>query len=73
MADDTIGAHHDVESSKPNEPHIKLNNFLAKVCDNIVFRSKWAEMNGAMGDLGTYIPIILALSLARFIYFTEFC
>ncbi|XP_057799560.1 molybdate transporter 1 [Salvia miltiorrhiza] len=29
------------------------------------FRSKWSELNGAMGDLGTYIPIILALTLAK--------
>lgn len=32
--------------------------------NNLVFRSKWAELNGAMGDLGTYIPIVLALTLA---------
>ncbi|XP_028791660.1 molybdate transporter 1-like [Neltuma alba] len=36
-----------------------------KVKTNLVFRSKWAELNGAMGDLGTYIPIVLALALAR--------
>ncbi|KVH96656.1 hypothetical protein Ccrd_001255 [Cynara cardunculus var. scolymus] len=35
-----------------------------KLKDNFVFRSKWAELNGAMGDLGTYIPIVLALTLA---------
>lgn len=33
------------------------NNFLS-------FQSKWGEVNGAMGDLGTYIPIVLALTLA---------
>lgn len=32
---------------------------------NLVFQSKWAEINGAMGDLGTYIPIVLALTLAK--------
>ncbi|MCD7453950.1 hypothetical protein HAX54_022762 [Datura stramonium] len=31
---------------------------------NLIFRSKWAELNGATGDLGTYIPIVLALTLA---------
>ncbi|KAK7293590.1 hypothetical protein RJT34_16459 [Clitoria ternatea] len=36
-----------------------------KVKTNLVFNSKWAELNGAMGDLGTYIPIVLALTLAR--------
>ncbi|XAR69326.1 hypothetical protein NMG60_11000866 [Bertholletia excelsa] len=40
-------------------------NVVQKVKSNLVFRSKWAELNGAMGDLGTYIPIVLALTLAK--------
>ncbi|XP_078166335.1 molybdate transporter 1-like [Carex rostrata] len=64
MANNTIGTD-DLESAKPNQPQIKPKTFLAKAGDNIAFRTKWAEINGAMGDLGTYIPIILALSLAR--------
>ncbi|XP_030946302.1 molybdate transporter 1-like [Quercus lobata] len=39
-------------------------NFAYKMKANLGFRSKWAELNGAMGDLGTYIPIVLALTLA---------
>ncbi|CAL0333042.1 unnamed protein product [Lupinus luteus] len=38
---------------------------LQKLKTNLLFRSKWAELNGAMGDLGTYIPIMLALTLAK--------
>ncbi|KAA8521756.1 hypothetical protein F0562_012429 [Nyssa sinensis] len=38
---------------------------MHKVKNNLVFRSKWAELSGAMGDLGTYIPIVLALTLAK--------
>ncbi|MED6125917.1 TATA-binding protein-associated factor mot1 [Stylosanthes scabra] len=38
---------------------------MQKVKTNLVLRSKWAELNGAMGDLGTYIPIVLALTLSR--------
>ncbi|XP_059461623.1 molybdate transporter 1-like [Corylus avellana] len=38
-------------------------NIVDKVKTNLVFQSKWAELNGAMGDLGTYIPIVLALTL----------
>ncbi|XP_065852027.1 molybdate transporter 1 [Euphorbia lathyris] len=34
-----------------------------KVRKNLRFKSKWGEVNGAMGDLGTYIPIVLALTL----------
>ncbi|KAK3027023.1 hypothetical protein RJ639_041178 [Escallonia herrerae] len=40
-------------------------NVVQKVRSNLVFRSKWAELNGAMGDLGTFIPIVLALTLAK--------
>ncbi|XP_061346250.1 molybdate transporter 1-like [Gastrolobium bilobum] len=38
---------------------------VQKVKSNLVFRSKWSELNGAMGDLGTYIPIVLALTLSK--------
>ncbi|KAL2236977.1 molybdate transporter 1 [Sesamum indicum] len=47
-------------SSIPTPLHV-----VQKVKQNLVFRSKWAELNGAMGDLGTYIPIVLALTLAK--------
>ncbi|XP_038886360.1 molybdate transporter 1 [Benincasa hispida] len=38
---------------------------MEKLKTNLVFKSKWAELNGAMGDLGTYIPIVLALTLSK--------
>ncbi|XP_061359595.1 molybdate transporter 1-like isoform X2 [Gastrolobium bilobum] len=41
------------------------NVIVQKVKTNLVLRSKWSELNGAMGDLGTYIPIVLALTLAK--------
>uniref|UniRef100_A0ACD6AEK8 Uncharacterized protein n=1 Tax=Avena sativa TaxID=4498 RepID=A0ACD6AEK8_AVESA len=40
-------------------------SLLARARDNLTFRSVWSELNGAMGDLGTYIPIVLSLSLSR--------
>ncbi|KAK8291346.1 hypothetical protein V6Z11_D06G054900, partial [Gossypium hirsutum] len=40
-------------------------NIVQRVNRNLGFQSKWAELNGAMGDLGTYIPIVLALTLAK--------
>ena len=59
----------DLESAQPS----KSNNFsysntqiLHKLKSNLSFRSKCCDgLNGAMGDLGTYIPIVLALTLAR--------
>jgi len=38
---------------------------LQKLKTNLLLRSKWAELNGAIGDLGTYIPIVLALTLSK--------
>ncbi|KAF2304521.1 hypothetical protein GH714_032903 [Hevea brasiliensis] len=49
----------------PETPTSKFpTNIVHKVRENLVFQSKWAEINGAMGDLGTYIPIVMALTLA---------
>ncbi|ESW09083.1 hypothetical protein PHAVU_009G098800 [Phaseolus vulgaris] len=36
-----------------------------RVKRNLLMRSTWSELNGAMGDLGTYIPIVLSLTLAK--------
>ncbi|KAH7846590.1 hypothetical protein Vadar_015786 [Vaccinium darrowii] len=58
-------------SQTPPEPTTRqpMSGFSAtvvgKLKNNLIFRSKWAELNGAMGDLGTYIPIVLALTLAK--------
>ncbi|TVU03721.1 hypothetical protein EJB05_50726, partial [Eragrostis curvula] len=38
---------------------------LGRARQNLAFRSVWSELNGAMGDLGTYIPIVLSLALSR--------
>uniref|UniRef100_J3MPI6 SLC26A/SulP transporter domain-containing protein n=1 Tax=Oryza brachyantha TaxID=4533 RepID=J3MPI6_ORYBR len=39
---------------------------VARARENLLrFRSVWEELNGAMGDLGTYIPIVLSLALSR--------
>ncbi|CAL9112483.1 unnamed protein product [Musa textilis] len=38
---------------------------LAAARANLLFRARWAEVNGALGDLGTYIPIIMALALVK--------
>ncbi|PON67751.1 Molybdate transporter [Trema orientale] len=40
-------------------------NLVNKERTNLVIHSKWAELNGAVGDLGTYVPLVLALTLAK--------
>ncbi|XP_044462875.1 molybdate transporter 1 [Mangifera indica] len=49
----------------PETPSNSAEKIIHKVNKNLAFTSKWAEVNGAMGDLGTYIPIVLALTLAK--------
>ncbi|KAG5413143.1 hypothetical protein IGI04_000710 [Brassica rapa subsp. trilocularis] len=52
--------------SPPETPkRSPFTGIFHKLKTNLVFRSKLAEINGAMGDLGTYIPIVLALTLAK--------
>ncbi|KAG9459314.1 hypothetical protein H6P81_003822 [Aristolochia fimbriata] len=41
------------------------SRLVTKLKQNLSSPSKWSELNGAMGDLGTYIPILLALTLAK--------
>ncbi|OMO52329.1 hypothetical protein CCACVL1_29263 [Corchorus capsularis] len=59
--------HNLAETNPPSNQGTSLSptNIAHKLKSNLVFRSKWAELNGAMGDLGTYIPIVLALTLAK--------
>jgi hypothetical protein len=38
---------------------------IQKVKSNLLFHSTLSELNGAMGDLGTYIPIVLSLTLSK--------
>ncbi|KAK1430352.1 hypothetical protein QVD17_13024 [Tagetes erecta] len=53
-----------MESNNHQSPPQTTTSFTKKLQNNLTFRSKWGELNGAMGDLGTYIPIVLALTLA---------
>lgn len=53
------------ESGNPTSPGSIPGRIVEKLKSNLVFQSKWAELNGAMGDLGTYIPIVLALTLSK--------
>ncbi|XP_010472579.1 PREDICTED: molybdate transporter 1 [Camelina sativa] len=54
------------QSGQPETPkRSRFTGMFHKLRTNLVFRSKLAEINGAMGDLGTYIPIVLALTLAK--------
>ncbi|CAJ1973773.1 unnamed protein product [Sphenostylis stenocarpa] len=51
--------------AQPSPTTDPTSSTVQKVKRNLVLRSTWAELNGAMGDLGTYIPIVLSLTLAK--------
>ncbi|KAL9233917.1 hypothetical protein vseg_008850 [Gypsophila vaccaria] len=54
------------EATNETQNHQKFPyNIWGTLQQNLGFKSKWGELNGAMGDLGTFIPIILALTLSR--------
>ncbi|KAG4944122.1 hypothetical protein JHK84_048175 [Glycine max] len=56
---------HTPSTTTPLANGFSTKGVVEKIKNNLVFHSKWGELNGAMGDLGTYVPIVLALTLAR--------
>ncbi|KAH9289303.1 hypothetical protein KI387_033420, partial [Taxus chinensis] len=49
----------------PTEGRFKLGLHWTRVKSNLQCKAKWAEVNGSMGDLGTFIPIVIALTLVN--------
>ncbi|CAI8599736.1 unnamed protein product [Vicia faba] len=45
-------------------PTTRLSS-IQKIKRNLLFHSTLSEINGAIGDLGTYIPIVLSLTLSK--------
>jgi hypothetical protein len=58
-------AHVDPEEQQGLATPTRKRSLLGCARQNLAFRSVWSELNGAMGDLGTYIPIVLSLALSR--------
>ncbi|KAL3689487.1 hypothetical protein R1sor_015796 [Riccia sorocarpa] len=44
------------------KPKTLTQRFTTRLRSNIQFKNIWAETSGALGDLGTFIPILLALA-----------
>ncbi|KAF6172895.1 hypothetical protein GIB67_035449 [Kingdonia uniflora] len=69
MADQNhLPQHHENSSETSKCKHMFgfSNDVFSAMKNNLALRSKWtSELNGAIGDLGTYIPIVLALTLAK--------
>ncbi|KAK9673535.1 hypothetical protein RND81_12G173800 [Saponaria officinalis] len=65
ISSQTQHQYHVAAESPPQPSQKEPYNLWGTLKTNLSFKSKWGELNGAMGDLGTFIPIILALTLAR--------
>ncbi|WOK95792.1 hypothetical protein Cni_G04499 [Canna indica] len=63
MADDPLLARHDGRQSGCCCPPRLSFNFPSPAVSFRLKTSVWSELGGSVGDLGTYIPIVLALSL----------
>ncbi|GLJ05300.1 hypothetical protein SUGI_0015610 [Cryptomeria japonica] len=44
---------------------VKPHSLWIRFKSNLQCKAKWAEVSGSMGDLGTFIPIVIALTLVN--------
>ncbi|CAI8601228.1 unnamed protein product [Vicia faba] len=65
MAHDISNDQPPPETSTTTTPPLLRRNFLRLPSTLKLKTSLWSELSGAVGDLGTYIPIVLALSLVN--------
>ena len=65
---------HEVEAPKPGRRSVTTNiggwlrdrkSIVGEARGNMRYESIWMEMSGALGDLGTFVPIVVALALAN--------
>lgn len=55
-----------IDSEHPLEfPERSYRRFWERFKSNLHYKTKWAEVNGSLGDLGTFIPIVIALTLVN--------
>lgn len=54
------------DSEYPSEfPEPSYRRFWKRCKSNLHCKAGWAEVNGSLGDLGTFIPIVIALTLVN--------
>ena len=54
-----------LQQEEPARPAGRVATFYHDLRDNIRYRSLWEEISGSLGDLGTFIPIVIALTLVN--------
>ncbi|GFY86671.1 sulfate transmembrane transporter [Actinidia rufa] len=56
------------EHHPPTHPLLQGQRWRHHLATNLRLKTtSWSELGGAMGDLGTYIPIILSLALVSYL------
>lgn len=51
-----------VQEARPLGP---IQSYFKELRENVRYRSLWEEVNGCLGDLGTFVPIVIALTLVN--------
>ncbi|KAG0626600.1 hypothetical protein M758_2G136900 [Ceratodon purpureus] len=46
-------------------PAGRVASYCEELKDNVRYRSLWEEISGSLGDLGTFVPIVIALTLVN--------
>lgn len=64
MARDDIGGVQGADMATP-APEGKVTHYKELLKDNVRYRSLWEEISGSLGDLGTFVPIVIALTLVN--------
>ena len=54
------------DGEHPSEfPEPSYRRFWVRFKSNLHCKARWPEVNGSLGDLGTFIPIVIALTLVN--------
>jgi hypothetical protein len=55
----------EIRNTEPRQPAGRVAATWADIKNNVRYQSLWEEINGCLGDLGTFVPIVIALTLVN--------
>ena len=54
-----------LQQPETTRPAGRVASYCEELKDNVRYRSLWEEISGSLGDLGTFVPIVIALTLVN--------
>lgn len=54
-----------LQEREPTRRAGRVQSFYEELKENVRYRSLWEEVSGSLGDLGTFVPIVIALTLVN--------